>query len=680
MKKNLKKITIAFAIFCLLEIFSNQSLAELNDLGAFDNSSYSYATAISADGSVIVGSSNSADGERAFKYTASDGMVSLGTLNYVSSSTSSATAISADGSLIVGNAFINYEITTSEGVYYQSSQSGFKYETSLVGIPAILINGVSADGSLAVGYNNLSNLPLAYKVNITNQIMTPLGVLDGGTYSSANAISADGSVIVGYSDSTNGRRAFKYTASDGMVSLETLAGGSSSYANGVSADGSVIVGGSDSTEGLRAFKYTTTNGMISLGNLGNTSVANGVSADGLVIVGNFINSSSGQANAFKYTASDGMVFLGVLDGGTYSSANAVSADGSVIVGDADNALGQNRAFIYNNSSTSGGGSGSGSGSSGGGGTTNPLVDEQNTYTTLYYNGAQLNSVINLKNSLLRSTLTQDCNKFGANGICVAVGGRYGNSNKYSASEQALNLRLAYRVNSNLKTGIILDQAFTSQDPTNYSVKNSQPMLGAFVNLSQNSDETGFNLRLSGAYHNSRVNVSRNVLSGTEGGVGITNLKSSGLLAEISYLKNFSDQLQLKPFFGLRKTQVQRDRYTENNNVSFPISYNAVAQKSDSAIFGIKSTYRLKENLGINLGLGIERNFRNKMDGYVGTIPQVRSFILSSPNLKKHTAFIDAGFYYDLKANQRFNTNVIYSSQTLNSANAAMVYAGYALGF
>jgi probable HAF family extracellular repeat protein len=76
--------------------------------------------------------------------------------------------------------------------------------------------------------------------------MADLGTL-GGTNSVANGISADGSVIVGYSQITGNaaNHAFKYSGST-MTDLGTL-GGTNSYATGVSADGKVIVGSSQTT-------------------------------------------------------------------------------------------------------------------------------------------------------------------------------------------------------------------------------------------------------------------------------------------------------------------------------------------------------------------------------------------------------------------------------------------------
>ncbi len=72
-------------------------------LGTLNGGDESRATAISSDGTVIVGYANDGnDGnwQRAFRWTQTEKMVTLGTLG---GDTSSAKAVSADGSVIVGN-------------------------------------------------------------------------------------------------------------------------------------------------------------------------------------------------------------------------------------------------------------------------------------------------------------------------------------------------------------------------------------------------------------------------------------------------------------------------------------------------------------------------------------------------------------------------------------------------
>lgn len=74
-----------------------QGMVGLGDLpgGAFD----SRATAVSADGSVVVGWGHSGAGREAFRWTESDGIVGLG---FLKTTYSKAYAVSADGSVVVG--------------------------------------------------------------------------------------------------------------------------------------------------------------------------------------------------------------------------------------------------------------------------------------------------------------------------------------------------------------------------------------------------------------------------------------------------------------------------------------------------------------------------------------------------------------------------------------------------
>lgn len=247
---------------------------------------YSKAVAISTDGITVAGYSYISNGTEAFRWTAEEGMVGLGSFGGTNSS-GFATAVSSDGSVIVG----------------VSNSSAFRWTAD--------------EGMVALGNS-------------------------GGNIFSSNsyAVSADGTVVVGiYSNSfSSPPEAFRWTADEGMVGLGFLsASDSSSKAYGVSADGTVIVGTSGVTRWngstLEAFHWTQKEGMIGLGVLYGDffeSRAYAVSADGSVVVGD--SRSATSYDAFRWTHHDGMVGLGNLPGSIGSHANDITSDGSVIVG------------------------------------------------------------------------------------------------------------------------------------------------------------------------------------------------------------------------------------------------------------------------------------------------------------------------------------------------------------
>ena len=327
---------LAAATFSLNSAQAQQSpsvtTGSFTDLGTLGGN-YSYANAVSADGSVVVGQTQITGGQnRAFRWT-SAGMVDLGTFG---GTFSYANAVSADGSVVVGLA----QISGGQNRAFRWTSAGM-VDLGTFGGNYSSSQAVSADGSVVVGGAEIAG-GQSRAFRWTSAGMVNLGTL-GGNYSYAYAVSADGSVVVGEAQIAGGQdRAFRWTSA-GMVDLGTF-GGSNSYARSVSADGSVVVGEAQIAGGQnRAFRWTSA-GMVNLGTLGgNYSYATAVSADGSVVVGQ-AQIAGGQSRAFRWTSA-GMVDLGTF-GGSNSYANAVSADGSVVVGQADNASGQNRVFLY----------------------------------------------------------------------------------------------------------------------------------------------------------------------------------------------------------------------------------------------------------------------------------------------------------------------------------------------
>ena len=257
---------------------------------------WSIASAVSADGSTVVGDSYSGSGREAFRWTSSGAMQGLGCLP-------------ADSFCSTGES-------------------------------------VSGDGTVVVGRSDSGSTMVAYRWTVSGG-MEGLGILEGGSWSKAYNVSDDGFVVVGVSLSSRGQDAFRWTATGGMKSLsDPLLESVHCWAMATCADGSVVVGMGNGGE---AFRWTQTTGMVGLGDLPGGdffSEASAVSTDGSVIVGKS-SSASGWREAFRWTQSEGMVALGDLPGGEFvSEAMDVSADGSVVVGEGWSATSTSEAFIW----------------------------------------------------------------------------------------------------------------------------------------------------------------------------------------------------------------------------------------------------------------------------------------------------------------------------------------------
>ena len=167
-----------------------------------------------------------------------------------------------------------------------------------------------------------------------SQSLRSLGAPPNAAWTNATGISADGSVVVGYMNAASGPdRAFRWTAAGGMQVLPVLAGTFGGQARAVSGDGSLVVGDHLATTPPSAFNRKAAGwnqqGVLDLGAViagtGSSSVYD-ASHDGSVLVGTL------GPRAFRWSQATGVLQLPPLQGSTFGHAAAVSADGEVVVG------------------------------------------------------------------------------------------------------------------------------------------------------------------------------------------------------------------------------------------------------------------------------------------------------------------------------------------------------------
>jgi probable HAF family extracellular repeat protein/autotransporter-associated beta strand protein len=259
----------------------------------------SFASAVSSDGSFIVGQStdNPFNVGEAFRW--SGGVkTDLGFLS-TSNRGSTATGVSSSGGVVVG---ISLASTGNTQAFKWSNGTMTGLGDVPSGIGFSVATGVSGDGTVVVGRSSLLVGPIqAVKWVRNSQI--GLGFLDPSNpnrESSALAISGDATTIVGVSK--NAADLFEATlwannTITGLGYLNSTAVNRASEAFAVSQDGSVVVGSSTGAGGLdAAFRWTAALGMQSIQAIlvaGGFSVAGfdlsqatGLSGNGSTIVGN----------------------------------------------------------------------------------------------------------------------------------------------------------------------------------------------------------------------------------------------------------------------------------------------------------------------------------------------------------------------------------------------------------
>ncbi|OZC02376.1 hypothetical protein BSZ36_04920 [Rubricoccus marinus] len=306
-----------------------------------------YAAGLSADGERVAGVANVDDllstdwppaESRPFLWTAGEPaqmVAAPDSLGLIRAGTE--TALSADGSVVVGSVLLVNPDPLAGPMRMRAFRWSEGGGSSWLPTPEAAqsyARAASGDGSVVLG-RIAPRSPEASREVLwrDGREAATIPPLEGHARAVARDLSRDGSVVVGASLPTGGfdRAAFRWTAETGSVPIPGLEGFSTSEANAVSADGRVVVGyaydGSlaNISEAV-AFRWSEKDGLTFLGEW----IARDVSADGSTVVGSYQT-----ALAVVWTPEAGVRFARDVfdaDGWWLMSIDAVSADGLFVLG------------------------------------------------------------------------------------------------------------------------------------------------------------------------------------------------------------------------------------------------------------------------------------------------------------------------------------------------------------
>lgn len=309
----------------------------------------------------------------------------------------------------------------------------------------------------------------------------------------------------------------------------------------------------------------------------------------------------------------------------------------------------------------------------------------NTLAGIQSNANALSTVYNQQAAAYQAALSYDCQVYDQNNLCVSVGGRYTYAGPSPSSNQQAGLViLGYKPVQTFRVGAFADQSVNISTPTGFSQSKTSPMWGLFAKWHKNKDETGLGIQASAVMSSSSLTSTRPQLFNTETGSGTTQFNGQGYQLTTNYHQPVTNNTSLVPYLGLRYTRINAGAYTENTTatVTSPLSYNAMAQNTFSAIGGIGVRSHLAEKLTGTASVGIQQNLNYSMGNYAGTsaISGLETFSVQMPGNVNSMATASAGLYYDVRKNERVGLNVLWQQQPFIATNTTTALATYTIGF
>lgn len=624
------KLTIIAATLASLftpaiaQTVADPSEPEIIDLGSLtnDNSGYSSANGVSANGKVVVGHTITDSGSyQAFRYVEGDAnMTGLGTLQNNNIDSSYATGVSADGRVVIGS------VDTASGYPH-----AFRYSAGDAGI-------------------------------------TDLGTLrsDNSGTSSVSSVSADGRVVVGSAQTDDGGVSHAYRHNEGdarMTDLGTLKSDNSGFSFGgsVSADGRVVVGSAENDNGfLHAFRHNegdvrmTDLGTLRTDNSG-LSFANAVSTDGRVVVGSADN-DSGFRQAFWHSEGDArMTDLGTLksDNSGESNAFAVSADGRVVVGISDTDIGSAHATIWKFSSPNP--------------TTPPvgpteppvvtIVDKDNSHQAMAETGKRGFKVLDLYQSALTSLGDSRC-QIGQSDYCVGVFSQLDNVNSNQRVATGVFGSLRLLPSESWTAGGAVNFANYTKLTSNYDTRGeSYPGIALFTRYQQNRDNSGFSAELSGAFLKQGITITRDQLQNTEAGEGNSRIKGYQAKFATGYGIYLNDNTLITPNAALIYRNVERDAYSETDNAEFAATYGHMGNKRTDLHVGIHAQHNLTSMFQLDGEVGTRVKLNAQRDAFTGQIDYIGAYAYEAGRERTVNPYAQAGINFALSSNSTLHTDI-----------------------
>ena len=279
--------------------------------------------------------------------------------------------------------------------------------------------------------------------------------------------------------------------------------------------------------------------------------------------------------------------------------------------------------------------------------------------------------------------TYDCDLFDTKGVCVSVGGQQTYVDNPSSNMTSTVVVAGYKVSPQIRIGGFLNQNINKNTVAGVHISNANPLMGLFAVWNQNEDRLGYQVKIANAYQDKDVTTTRDVIGTSEAGTGSTTLNTQSYVGELSYafLAN-EDKTLVRPYAALRYTRIKQDGYTEatSSGVTAPLTYSALADRSTTALVGVKLNHKLAEKVNLTGSLGIEQDLNHQVDNLTATGVSSLTSENFNDSIKRTRPVASIGAYYMPVKNQRISADLYYQQLPFQSTGSATAYVNYTIGF
>lgn len=256
------------------------------------------------------------------------------------------------------------------------------------------------------------------------------------------------------------------------------------------------------------------------------------------------------------------------------------------------------------------------------------------------------------NSMFIGLVNYDCNNFGEYNVCMSVAAKTGTIPNYGDDFAGI-VTFAYRPINELRIGGFIEQSVSSPSYEGVAYRSSEPTVGLFAVAEEDKGDTGLKVRAAYSRSSDRLRITREAIGTSQPGSGQTGMMTVGYGVEASYGFEVDTNWVIAPYVGVWRIATDRKAY-EENNVSYPISFNNNTFSQNTVTAGARVITKLDDNIRAVFGAGIEKDVNQKQSDISGTssILGAESFTLAMPTLSDSIRYVgSASVAFDIGNNQ-----------------------------
>jgi uncharacterized protein YhjY with autotransporter beta-barrel domain len=310
----------------------------------------------------------------------------------------------------------------------------------------------------------------------------------------------------------------------------------------------------------------------------------------------------------------------------------------------------------------------------------PRPSAADTHASIQAMGVDLNKVYNAQYGIAQQGLSYDCKLFDENNLCLSTGARVTQNRADGSAYDGVALIAAYRAQPHVRLGAWIDQNESRKMAANVTADNSTPMVGAFAVWNENlKTGEGLEVKVSAAYGQKGLTLTRPVLGTSERGQGSSKLSTLVAEASVGYGIQLDSRTRVSPFAGLRYAKLSNAGYAEKADIFSPLTFAKTSQSTTSVIAGVNLHDKPEGPIGLDLSAGVERYVSSSAAQLSATGIDGLSATQMTPVLSKNRLFASAALNYDLAKNQQLQFGLSHSKQFAASDWMTSASVRYVIG-